>query len=281
MTGYGQHGPMADRAGHDINYISLTGALGASARQGERPLFPLNLLGDFGGGGMLLALGVVSGVLHARSSGEGQVIDVAMVDGAALLTTMIQGLRQAGMWSEVAGTNLLDSGAPFYEVYETSDGRHIAVGALEPQFHARLLELLEIPPRGDGPVGSRALARAPCAARRDVPHPHPGAVGRALRRRGRVRHPGARVARGRRSPARPGPQRIRPARPAATARTRPAPAPRFARTPAAVSDRAAVPRRSAPGAGASTPADERHRLACRRCEPPPASMDSARPCSPR
>jgi len=147
MTGYGQTGPMADRAGHDINYISLAGALGASARQGERPLFPMNLLGDFGGGGMLLALGVVSGVLHARSTGEGQVIDVAMVDGAALLTTMIQGLRQAGMWSEVAGTNLLDSGAPFYEVYTTSDDRHIAVGALEPQFHARLLELLEIPPQ--------------------------------------------------------------------------------------------------------------------------------------
>jgi alpha-methylacyl-CoA racemase len=147
MTGYGQTGPMADRAGHDINYISLAGALGGSARQGERPLFPLNLLGDFGGGGMLLALGVVSGVLHARSSGEGQVIDVAMVDGVTLLTTMIQGLRQAGMWSEVAGTNLLDSGAPFYEVYVTSDDRHIAVGALEPQFHARLLELLEIPPQ--------------------------------------------------------------------------------------------------------------------------------------
>jgi alpha-methylacyl-CoA racemase len=146
MTGYGQDGPMAERAGHDINYISLTGALGASARQGERPLFPMNLLGDFGGGGMLLALGVVSAVLHARSSGEGQVVDVAMVDGAALLTTMIQGLRQAGMWSGIAGTNLLDSGAPFYEVYETSDGRHIAVGALEPQFHARLVQLLGIPP---------------------------------------------------------------------------------------------------------------------------------------
>jgi len=145
MTGYGQDGPLAMRAGHDINYISIAGALGASARVGERPLFALNLVGDFGGGGMLLALGVVSAVLHARATGEGQVVDVAMVDGAALLTTMIQGLRQAGMWSDVAGTNLLDSGAPFYEVYETADGRHVAVGALEPQFHARLLELLEIP----------------------------------------------------------------------------------------------------------------------------------------
>jgi len=145
MTGYGQDGPMAARAGHDINYISLVGALGASAREGERPLFPLNLLADFGGGGMLLALGAVSAILHARATGEGQVIDVAMVDGAALLTTMIQGLRQSGMWSETPGTNLLDSGAPFYDVYETSDGRYVAVGALEPQFHARLLELLGIP----------------------------------------------------------------------------------------------------------------------------------------
>jgi alpha-methylacyl-CoA racemase len=145
MTGYGQSGPWAQRAGHDINDISLSGALGASARRGERPLFPLNLLGDYGGGGMLLALGVVSAVLHARSSGEGQVVDVAMTDGATLLTTMIQGLLQAGVWSPVAGTNLLDSDAPFYEVYETADGRHVAVGALEPQFHARLLERLEIP----------------------------------------------------------------------------------------------------------------------------------------
>jgi alpha-methylacyl-CoA racemase len=145
MTGYGQEGPWAQRAGHDINYIALTGALGASAREGERPLFALNLLGDFGGGGMLLALGIVSAILHARETGEGQVVDAAMVDGAGLLTTMIQGLRQSGLWSEVPGTNLLDSGAPFYEVYETADGRHVAVGALEPQFHARLLTLLGIP----------------------------------------------------------------------------------------------------------------------------------------
>jgi alpha-methylacyl-CoA racemase len=146
MTGYGQDGPMASRAGHDINYLSVSGVLGAIAREGERPLSPLNLVGDFGGGGMLLALGVVSAILHARATGEGQVVDVAMVDGAALLTTMIQGLRQAGMWSDIAGTNLLDSGAPFYDTYETADGRHVAVGALEPQFHARLLELLDIPP---------------------------------------------------------------------------------------------------------------------------------------
>jgi alpha-methylacyl-CoA racemase len=146
MTGYGQDGPLAARAGHDINYISLSGALGASARHGERPLFPMNLLGDFGGGGMLLALGIVSAVLHARATGEGQVVDVAMVDGATLLTTMIQGMLQAGVWSAVPGTNLLDSGAPFYDVYETADGRHVAVGALEPQFHAQLLARLGIAP---------------------------------------------------------------------------------------------------------------------------------------
>jgi alpha-methylacyl-CoA racemase len=145
MTGYGQTGPLAARAGHDINYISVAGVLGAIAREGGRPLAPLNLVGDFGGGGMLLALGVVSALLHARATGEGQVVDVAMVDGAALLATMIQGLRQAGMWSDTAGTNLLDSGAPFYDTYATSDGGHMAVGALEPQFHARLLELLGIP----------------------------------------------------------------------------------------------------------------------------------------
>ena len=145
MTGYGQDGPLAARAGHDINYISVAGVLGAIAREGERPLFPLNLLGDYAGGGMLLALGIVSAVLHARATGEGQVVDVAMVDGAALLATMIQGLRQAGAWSDVPGTNMLDSGAPFYDVYETADGRHLAVGALEPQFHARLLSLLDIP----------------------------------------------------------------------------------------------------------------------------------------
>ncbi len=142
MTGYGQDGPMSSVAGHDINYISLGGALGAMARQGERPLFPLNLVGDYGGGGMLLAFGVVCGVLEARRSGQGQVVDAAMVEGTALLTTLFHGLRAAGGWNEEPGTNLLDSGAHFYEVYTCSDGGHVAVGAIEPQFYARLLELL-------------------------------------------------------------------------------------------------------------------------------------------
>jgi alpha-methylacyl-CoA racemase len=146
MTGYGQDGPMSSVAGHDINYISVAGALGAIARHGERPLFPLNLLGDYGGGGMLLAFGIVCGVLEARTSGHGQVVDAAMVEGAAVLTTLIHALHRGGMWSAEPGTNLLDSGAHFYEVYEASDGGHVAVGAIEPQFYAELLRILELDP---------------------------------------------------------------------------------------------------------------------------------------
>lgn len=146
MTGYGQDGPLAMAAGHDINYISIAGALGGMARAGERPLFPMNLLGDFGGGGMLLAFGVLAAVFEAQRSGQGQVVDAAMVDGTAVLSTLIHGMRNAGMWSDIPGTNILDSGAHWYEVYETGDGKYFAVGALEPQFYARLLELLELDP---------------------------------------------------------------------------------------------------------------------------------------
>jgi alpha-methylacyl-CoA racemase len=146
MTGYGQDGPLSSVAGHDINYISIAGVLHQFRRAGTAPLFPLNLVGDYGGGGMLLAFGVVCGILEARSSGQGQVVDAAMVEGAALLSSLIHGLRASGQWTDEPGTNLLDSGAHFYEVYETSDGGHIAVGALEPQFYAELLRLLEVDP---------------------------------------------------------------------------------------------------------------------------------------
>ena len=146
MTGYGQHGPLSPVAGHDINYISIAGVLDSFRRRGATPQFPLNLVGDYGGGGMLLALGVVCGILEARDSGRGQVVDAAMVDGAALLSSLIHGLRAAGRWTDEPGTNLLDSGAHFYEVYETADGGYLAVGALEPQFYAELLRLLEIDP---------------------------------------------------------------------------------------------------------------------------------------
>jgi alpha-methylacyl-CoA racemase len=155
MTGYGQGGPLAGVAGHDINYIAVAGVLGASARAGERPHFALNLVGDYGGGAMLLAFGIVCGVLEARSSGRGQVIDAAMVDGAALLTTLFHGMRAGGRWSDDPGTNLLDSGAHFYEVYETSDGGHVAVGAIEPQFYERLLTVLDLPAE-DAPQWDRA-----------------------------------------------------------------------------------------------------------------------------
>src|SRR3954468_16900379 len=146
MTGYGQDGPMSGVAGHDINYLALLGALGGMARRGERPLFPLNLVGDFGGGGLLLAFGVVCALRETATSGTGQVVDASMVEGAALLTTLIHGLRHAGLWSETAGTNFLDSGAHFYEVYECADGGFVAVGALEPQFYAELLRILDLPP---------------------------------------------------------------------------------------------------------------------------------------
>jgi len=140
MTGYGQDGPMATVAGHDINYISIAGALGQFRRAGENPVPPINMVGDYGGGAMMLAFGVLAAILEARSSGEGQVVDAAMVEGSSLLMTMIWAMRDMGIWTE-PGTNLLDTGAHFYETYETSDGGHVAVGALEPQFYARLLEL--------------------------------------------------------------------------------------------------------------------------------------------
>jgi alpha-methylacyl-CoA racemase len=146
MTGWGQDGPMAAQAGHDVNYISIAGVLGSFARQGERPLFPLNLVGDYGGGAMMLAFGMLAAIISAQRTGEGQVVDAAMVEGSSLLATLIHSMRDLGMWTDEAGTNLLDSGAHFYEVYECADGGHFAVGALEPQFYAELLRLLELDP---------------------------------------------------------------------------------------------------------------------------------------
>ena len=140
MTGWGQTGPLADSAGHDIGYIALTGALGASGRADERPAPPLNLLGDFGGGGAFLALGALAALLHARATGQGQVVDAAIVDGTAVLTTMIHGMLDLGMWRDRRGVNLLDTGAPFYDVYRCADGRFLAVGALEEPFYAALLD---------------------------------------------------------------------------------------------------------------------------------------------
>jgi alpha-methylacyl-CoA racemase len=140
MTGWGQSGPWGPMAGHDINYIALAGALEPIGRAGEPPLPPLNLVGDFGGGGMLLAFGVLAGVYEAQRSGQGQVIDAAMVDGAAALMTMTHSFRAMGMWTDERGTNMLDTGAHYYEVYETSDGKYMSVGSIEPQFYAALLD---------------------------------------------------------------------------------------------------------------------------------------------
>jgi alpha-methylacyl-CoA racemase len=140
MTGWGQEGPMAHAAGHDINYISLTGALGAIGRHGEKPVPPLNLVGDFGGGGMMLALGIVAALLEAKSSGQGQVVDAAMTDGSAALMAIIYGMASSGMWTSERGTNMLDTGAHFYDTYECKDNKWISIGSIEPQFYALLLE---------------------------------------------------------------------------------------------------------------------------------------------
>ena len=141
MTGWGQDGPYAQAAGHDINYIALAGALHAFGRAGERPTPPINMVGDFGGGAMMLAFGMVSALLHARTTGRGQVIDCAMTDGAALLMSMIWSFHGQGLWRDECGVNLLDSGAHFYDTYACADGAYVAIGAIEPQFYAVLREM--------------------------------------------------------------------------------------------------------------------------------------------
>ncbi|HEY0113107.1 MAG TPA: CaiB/BaiF CoA-transferase family protein [Allosphingosinicella sp.] len=142
MTGWGQEGPLAQTAGHDINYIALAGALHTYGREGGPPTPPVNAVADFGGGGMLLAFGMLAGILSARATGKGSVIDCAMVDGAALLSALTWSLKAAGMWKDERGVNLLDTGAPYYDVYRCADGEWVAVGALEPQFFAILKEKL-------------------------------------------------------------------------------------------------------------------------------------------
>ncbi|HEX9395493.1 MAG TPA: CaiB/BaiF CoA-transferase family protein [Burkholderiales bacterium] len=144
MTGWGQDGPLAPRAGHDINYIALAGVLHAFGRRGEAPVPPLNLVGDFGGGGMLLGFGVACALLEACRSGRGQVVDAAMVDGASLLAAMFSGFLATGDWSEERGTNILDTGAPWYNVYETKDGKHVSIGGIESRFYEELLSRLEL-----------------------------------------------------------------------------------------------------------------------------------------
>lgn len=156
MTGWGQNGPLADAAGHDINYISLSGALHAIGRAGAKPVPPLNLVGDFGGGALYLAFGVVCGLLEARRSGKGQVVDAAMTDGAASLMSMFYALTAMGVWKDERGRNMLDGGAHFYDVYETRDGKYVSIGSIEPQFYKELLARTGI----DDPAFAAQMDRA-------------------------------------------------------------------------------------------------------------------------
>jgi alpha-methylacyl-CoA racemase len=175
MTGWGQTGPLAPTAGHDLDYIAISGALHAIGRAEGGPVPPLNLVGDFGGGGMLLAFGVVCALLEARGSGRGQVVDAAMSDGAALLMASLYGLKAAGGWRDQRGTNLLDGGAPFYDTYRCADGKWLAVGPIEPQFYARLVAALGLDPvlladqfdQATWPRHKAALAQAFLARSRD------------------------------------------------------------------------------------------------------------------
>jgi len=175
MTGWGQDGPLAPRAGHDINYIAMSGILHAIGRAGGAPVPPLNLVGDFGGGGMLLAFGVACAIAEAQRSGRGQVVDAAMVEGASLLSTMFWGMQAGGRWSDVRGENILDTGAPWYDIYETLDHKFVAVGAIEPKFYAELLLRMglahtDLPPqheRGQWPELRRRFAQVFAAKTRD------------------------------------------------------------------------------------------------------------------
>jgi alpha-methylacyl-CoA racemase len=159
MTGWGQDGPLAARAGHDINYIALAGVLHAFGRRGEAPVPPLNLVGDFGGGGMLLGFGIACALLEAGRSGRGQVVDAAMAEGASLLAAMFSGFLASKSWSEERGVNILDTGAPWYDVYETKDGKYVSIGAIEAKFYAELLSRLNL--RSEDLPGQYERARWP------------------------------------------------------------------------------------------------------------------------
>ena len=192
MTGWGQTGPRALQAGHDINYISLNGLLHAVGRKGERPVPPLNIAGDFGGGSMFLLVGILSALYERQTSGKGQVVDAAMIDGSSVLIQMMWAFRASGAWSDERGVNMLDTGAPYYDTYECADGRYIAVGAIEPQFYAELLDKLGLGRRRT----ARAERRLPVAgtargADRDHRRARPRPLGQGVRRLRCLRDAGA------------------------------------------------------------------------------------------
>ena len=213
MTGWGQDGPLAPTAGHDIDYIAISGVLHPLGRAGEQPTPPVNLLGDFGGGGMLMALGILAALVERERSGLGQVVDAAMVDGSALLSTFLYGLRASGAWRDERGTNLLDTGAPFYDTYRTKDGKYVAVGALEAKFYAALLAGLGLDhgrrrATAAAPAGRVRLAGPAGEVHRRVRQPDQGRVGAGVRRHGRLRVTGAVPGRGAQPPAQRGPRHV-------------------------------------------------------------------------
>ena len=275
VTGWGQEGPLAQAAGHDLTYAAVAGALAHIGRAGQVPTPPLNLVADFGGGGMLLALGIVAGLLHSQRTGAGQVVDAAMVDGTALLMAPFYGAEAMGFWSNERGTNLLDSGAPFYDVYRCADGGELAVGALEPQFFAVLLDVLGIdaeavPEQRRG----RAMARAARGDRRGHRPPAPGALGAAGR--GPRRLHGSRAARW---PRRPTTRRSGPGAPSSrstgSASRRPPPGSRPLRPSSAVRRRRPVstPTRCWPTVG--SPPQRSPRCARPACSVPASTGSSS------
>jgi alpha-methylacyl-CoA racemase len=213
MTGWGQDGPLAPTAGHDIDYIAISGVLHPLGRAGEQPTPPVNLLGDFGGGGMLMALGILAALLERERSGLGQVVDAAMVDGSALLSTFLYGLRASGAWRDERGTNLLDTGAPFYDTYRTKDSKYVAVGALEAKFYAALLAGLGLGQLADGepPLPHQLDESGWPVLRRSSPPRSPagpGTSGAGVRGTDAVRVAGADPGRGAQPPAQRGPRHV-------------------------------------------------------------------------
>ena len=226
MTGWGQTGPRSLQAGHDINYISLNGVLHAIGREGEKPVPPLNLVGDFGGGSMFLIVGILSALWERQTSGKGQVVDAAMIDGSSVLVQMMWGMRASGIWTDERGVNMLDSGAPYYDTYTCADGRYVAVGAIEPQFYAELLEGSAWTPPAC-PSRTTSAAGPNCASgspRCSLARPRP--LGQGVRRQRRLRDAGAGVRRGRDRAAHHRALHVLSRR----RRLQPSPAPRFSRS---------------------------------------------------